>query len=161
MRWTLKKNICFVNLRKKYVYSLKGDNPDRVCGLRWKNCIAYLLVLLFRFDIISYPLQMTCTYPLFWLHCFFCIVCLQWMNCTACSWFSWILLFLFGKSFSFCFYLIFLKRVFYCCFWFCTEVRVYSAILWNSDMSNERHGGRGRRDCPAPFYWHESKMHLK
>lgn len=92
---------------------------------------------------------------------FFCIVCLQWMNCTACSWFSWILLFLFGKSFSFCFYLIFLKRVFYCCFWFCTEVRVYSAILWNSDMSNERHGGRGRRYCPAPFYWHESKMHLK
>lgn len=44
---------------------------------------------------------MTCTYPLFWLHSFFCIVCLQWMNCTACRWFSWILLFLFGKSFSF------------------------------------------------------------
>lgn len=27
MRWTLKKNICFVNLRKKYVYSLKGNDP--------------------------------------------------------------------------------------------------------------------------------------
>lgn len=34
---------------------------------------------------------------------FFCIVCLQWMNCTACRWFSWILLFLFGQSFSFVF----------------------------------------------------------
>lgn len=135
----------------KYVYSLKGDNPDRVCGLRWKNCIAYLLVLLFRFDIISYPLQMTCTYPLFWLHSFFAL--------SVCN--GWIVQHVVGLVGFCCFYLIFLKRVFYCCFWFCTEVRVYSAFLWNSDMSNERHGGRGRRHCPAPFYWHESKMHLK
>lgn len=61
----------FCNIREKpYVYSLTGDGPDRVCGLRWKNCIAYSL---FQFDIISYPLQMTCTYPLFWLRSFFAL----------------------------------------------------------------------------------------
>jgi len=38
MRWTLKKNICFVNLRKKkkYVYSLKGTTQTEsvVCDER-------------------------------------------------------------------------------------------------------------------------------
>jgi len=40
---------CKSKEKKKVCVQFKRDDPDRVCGLRWKNCIAYWLVLLFRF----------------------------------------------------------------------------------------------------------------
>lgn len=159
MRRTLKKNICFVNQRKKtYVYSLK-DDPDSV----WftKKELYSIFAGFRRLGLISFLIHYRWLVHILCFGCigFFCVLCLQWMNCTACWWFSWILLFLFSRRLlSF----IFLKRVFYCCFGFCTEVRVYSAILWNSDMSNERQEGGVDDTAPPTFLiWDNDASKIK